>query len=208
MASTDTRLLHGVDVAGTFVLAIHGAAFAIGKNLDLLGILIVAMSTALGGGVIRDLLAGDHPPQALRGWPVISAALAGGVLALFAHHIVEQVPLEVLLSIDALGLSLLTVAGAEKAIERQFTPIAVVLMGAISGAGGYVVRDILLAEIPSILRVDVLASAALLGAAVLLAARGLRVSAGWAALLGGGACLLLRLLAVWLHWNLPSANLH
>jgi uncharacterized membrane protein YeiH len=208
MATTDTRLLHAVDIAGTFVLAIHGASFAIGKNLDAFGVLVVAMSTAIGGGVIRDILLGDHPPEALRGWPIISAALVGGLIALFAHHIVEQVPINILLSIDALGLSLLTVAGAEKAIEHNLTPIAVVIMGAISGSGGYVVRDVLLAEIPSVLRVDILATAAVLGAIVLLITRRMRISPGWAALLGGGACLLLRLLAVWRHWNLPSANLH
>jgi uncharacterized membrane protein YeiH len=119
-----------------------------------------------------------------------------------------HVPTQVLLSIDAIGLALLTVAGAEKAIEHKLTPIAVVIIGTINGSGGYVVRDVLLVEIPSVLRVDVLATASVLGATVLLVAHRARISAGRAALLGGGACLLLRVLAIWQNWNLPTVNLH
>jgi uncharacterized membrane protein YeiH len=206
MATTDTRLLRSLDLVGTFVLAIQGASIAAVKGLDALGVLVVSMATATGGGILRDILIGEHPPEALRGWPLVTVALAGGLLTFFFYHSVEQIPESLLVAVDAAGLSLLTVAGAEKAIESKLTPIAVVMMGAISGVGGFTLRDILLAEVPAVLRTDFLATAAIIGATVLIVARHLKLSAGWAALLGGGVCFVLRVVAVWQHWRLPTAN--
>jgi uncharacterized membrane protein YeiH len=103
---------------------------------------------------------------------------------------------------------LLAVSGTEKALEYKLTPIAAVMLGAISGAGGYTFRDILLAEVPAVLRVDFLATAAIIGSAVLVVARRMGFGASASALMGGGACFVLRLVAVWQHWHLPTANLH
>jgi uncharacterized membrane protein YeiH len=208
MASTDTRLLRAIDLIGTFALAIQGASIAAVKGLDALGVLIVSLATATGGGIIRDVLVGEHPPEALRGWPIVSVALSGGLLTFFFYHSVEQIPEGLLVAVDAAGLSLLAVAGAEKALEYKLTPIAAVMMGAISGVGGFTIRDVLLAEVPAILRTDFLATAAIIGAAVLVLARHMKISANWAALLGGGVCFILRVVAVWQHWRLPTANLY
>ncbi|WP_342359872.1 trimeric intracellular cation channel family protein [Terrarubrum flagellatum] len=208
MASTDTRFLHAIDLAGTFVLSIQGASMGAAKGLDALGVLVVSLVTATGGGIMRDVLIGEHPPEALRGWPLVSVALIGGILTFFAYHSIEQIPEALLVVIDALGLSLLAVAGAEKALEYKLTPIAAVMMGAISGAGGYTIRDILLAQVPAVLRVDFLATAAIAGAAVLVIVRYMKVPAKGAALLGGATCCILRIVAVWQHWSLPAANLH
>jgi uncharacterized membrane protein YeiH len=208
MATTDTRLLRAIDLVGTFALAIQGASVAAMKDLDALGILVVSLATALGGGVMRDVILGAQPPEALRGWPMATTALAGGLLTYFFFQSVEQVPEAALVVVDAAGLSLLAVAGAEKALEYKLTPIAAVMMGALTGVGGFTIRDILLAEVPAVLRVDFLASAALIGAAVLVGARALRVSPERAALLGGAVCFLLRVVAVWRHWQLPTAHLH
>jgi uncharacterized membrane protein YeiH len=207
MASTDTRLLRTIDLIGTFALAIQGASIAAVKGLDALGVLVVSLATATGGGIIRDVLVGEHPPEALRGWPLVSVALSGGLLTFFFYHSVEQIPEMLLVGVDAAGLSLLAVAGAEKALEYKLTPIAAVMMGAISGVGGFTLRDILLAEVPAILRTDFLATAAIIGAAVLVVARQMKMSARGAALLGGGVCFVLRVVAVWQHWRLPTANL-
>jgi uncharacterized membrane protein YeiH len=208
MATTDTRLLRAIDLVGTFALAIQGASVAAMKDLDALGILVVSLATALGGGVMRDVILGAQPPEALRGWPMATTALAGGLLTYFFFQSVEQVPEAALVVVDAAGLSLLAVAGAEKALEYKLTPIAAVMMGALTGVGGFTIRDILLAQVPAVLRVDFLASAALIGAAVLVGARALRVSPERAALLGGAVCFLLRVVAVWRHWQLPTAHLH
>ena len=208
MAIPDTRLLRGIDLAGTFVLAIQGASIGADKGLDLLGVMVISLVTAMGGGIARDILIGEHPPEALRGWSIVSVALLGGLCTLFAFHTIEQIPEPVLVVVDALGLSLLAVAGVEKAMEYKLTPIACVMMGAIAGTGGFTVAEVLLAQIPTVLRTDFLASAAIAGAIVMVVARKLTLGANWAALLGGVTCFVLRLIAVWQHWHLPTAHLH
>jgi uncharacterized membrane protein YeiH len=202
------RLLLTIDVAGTFVLAIQGASIAAEKGLDAFGIVVVSLATATGGGIMRDLLIGESPPEALRGWPIITSALLGAFTTFFAFHMVEEIPESVLTVVDALGLALLAVSGTEKALEFRLTPIAAVMMGGISGAGGYTIRDILLAEVPAILRVDFLATAAIIGALILVIGRSLKAPANIAALLGGATCFGLRIVAVWQHWRLPTLNLH
>jgi uncharacterized membrane protein YeiH len=205
------RLLQAIDLAGTFVLAIQGASIAAVKGLDAFGIVVVSLATATatatGGGMLRDLLIGESPPEALRGWPIVTAGLLGAFVTFFAFHTVEEIPEPALIVVDALGLSLLAVSGTEKALEFRLTPIAAVMMGAISGAGGSTIRDILLAEVPAVLRVDFLATAAIISAIVLVVARSLKAPA-IAALLGGATCFGLRIVAVWQHWHLPTANLH
>jgi uncharacterized membrane protein YeiH len=131
----------------------------------------VSLATATGGGILRDILIGESPPEALRGWPIVTAGLLGAFVTFFAFQTVEEIPEPALIVVDALGLSLLAVSGTEKALEFRLTPIAAVMMGAISGAGGYTIRDILLAEVPAVLRVDFLAPAAIIGAIVLVVAR-------------------------------------
>jgi uncharacterized membrane protein YeiH len=202
------RLLQIIDVAGTFVLAIQGASIAADKGLDAFGIVVVSLATATGGGIMRDVLLGETPPEALRGWPIVTAALLGALTTFFAFHIVEEIPEHALTVVDALGLALLAVSGTEKAIAFRLTPIAAVMMGGIAGAGGYTIRDVLLAEVPAVLRVDFLATAAIIGSVVVVIARSVKVTANIAALLGGATCFGLRLIAVWQHWHLPTLNLH
>jgi uncharacterized membrane protein YeiH len=108
-----------------------------------------------------------------------------------------------LMLIDALGLSLLAVAAAEKSLDYKVTPIAAILMAAIGGCGGGAIRDLLLMQVPAVLRTDFLATAAIAGAAVLVTARHLGLRPAWAALAGGTTCGLLRLLAIWQGWQLP-----
>jgi uncharacterized membrane protein YeiH len=206
--SRNARLLQVIDIAGTLVLAIQGASTAAVRGLDAFGIVAVSLATATGGGIMRDILIGESPPEALRGWPIVTAGLLGAFATFFAFHAVEEIPESLLVFVDALGLALLAVSGTEKALEFRLTPIAAVMMGAISGVGGYTIRDIFLAEVPAVLRVDFLARAAIIGAIVLVAARSLKAPANVAALLGGGTCFGLRIIAVWQHWHLPTANLH
>jgi len=208
MKTEDSQLLRAIDLAGTFVLAIQGASIGAEKNLDFLGVMVISLVTAMGGGIARDLLVGEHPPEALRGWPVPAVALAGGLFTIFSFHVIEQVPEMALLTVDALGLALLAVSGVEKAIEYKLTPIAAVIMGAIAGTGGLTAGEVLLAQIPTILRTDFLASAAIIGAIAMVIARKLRLGASWSALLGGAVCFVSRTIAIWQHWHLPTPHLH
>ncbi len=208
MSGSDSRLLQAVDLVGAFALAIQGAAVAAANGLDAFGVLVVSIATATGGGLLRDILVGERPPEALRGWLLITVSVSGGLLSFVFSELVERIPETLLLGIDALGLSLLAVAGAEKALEYKLSKVAAVMVAVVSGVGGFTIRDILLARVPAVLRVDVLATAALTGAVVLVLARACRAPPAWAALLGGATCFILRLVAVWRHWNLPTAHLH
>jgi uncharacterized membrane protein YeiH len=200
--------LRAIDLTGTFVLAIQGASIAAVRGLDLLGVLVVSLVSAMGGGIIRDVLIGAQPPEALRNWVMLTIALAGGLLTFLGWHYVSEIPEGLLLCIDVVGLSLLAVAGTEKALEYGLKGPVAVMMGGISGVGGGTVRDMLLNQIPAVLRVDFIASSALIGATVLVVARHFGMRAGWAAILGGATCCALRLASAIFHWHLPVADIH
>lgn len=199
-----THLLLVVDLAGTFVFGMEGAVTAIRNDLDFFGVLVLAFTTALVGGVIRDLLIGAVPPASLRDWRYPATAFTAGMAVFIFHHFVVRIPSPVIVGLDAAGLGLFAVAGTEKALEFGISPFIVVLLGTITGVGGGTVRDMFLAHVPSILQSDIYATAALAGAVVLVASRKLGTSTTTAAFLGGTFCFLLRVVAVWRNWNLPK----
>jgi uncharacterized membrane protein YeiH len=203
--NSDTSLLV-IDLIGTFVFAVEGAMAAIQGRLDLLGILVLSFATALGGGIIRDLLIGAVPPNSVRDWRYGAIAFAGGGAVFFFYHFVQRIPTPVIVSLDAAGLALFAVAGAQKALEYDINPFLAALMGGITGVGGGTVRDVLLAQVPAVLRADVYAVAALAGAAVLVAGLKLGGPRILMAILGAVVCFGLRVVAVWQHWNLPRVT--
>ena len=200
-----SKLLLWADLAGTFLFAVQGALIAVPANLDLLGVMVLAFSTALVGGIIRDVLIGAVPPASLRDWRYATAAFTGGVIVFFLHPYVRSIPAPVIMTLDAVALSLFAVAGTEKALLYKMHPFIAVLLGAVTAVGGGTVRDVLLAQIPNVLRSDIYATAALAGATVMVAATKLRVPPALAAVSGGLVCFLLRVISVWQHWNLPKA---
>ena len=200
------RAVLAADLAGTFVFALEGAFTAIAAHLDLFGVMVLAFATALGGGVIRDVLMGALPPSALRGWSYAGTAFAAAAIAFastsYGHG---HIPRTLLLTLDAAGLALFAVAGTEKALNARMHPFSAVLLGTVTAVGGGTLRDVFLAQVPVILRVDVYATAALFGSVVLAVCRRLGVSAPVAAAIGGGACFVMRMAAVWQHWQLPGS---
>ena len=134
-------------------------------------------------------------------YPVV--AFAVGALTFLFHGPIKTIPLPLMIALDAAGLSLFAVAGAGKALLHRTAPFVAVLMGAITGAGGGVIRDMLLARVPVVLQTDIYATAAMAGAAVLVLSRRAGLPTGWAAALGGVACFALRIVAVWQGWGLP-----
>jgi uncharacterized membrane protein YeiH len=197
------KLLIAVDLAGTFLFAIEGATAAVYGGLDLLGLLVLAFTTALGGGIIRDVLIGDTPPASLRNWRYPATALTGGAIVFLLHHIFKNLPPNVLLTLDAAALALFAVAGTEKALEFKLHPLIAVMMGTLTAVGGGTIAALLLAQVPRVLRADVYGTAAILGSTVLVVCRRSGVPRGWSALAGGAACFALRVLALAMHWNLP-----
>ncbi len=201
----DTLLL-AVDFAGTFLFAVEGGMAAASAHLDLLGAIVLAFVTAVGGGIVRDLLIGAIPPNSIRDWRYGAIAFAGAATAFFFHSFVQEVPGSVLVLLDAAGLSLFAVGGAEKALDFEIHPFIAILMGGITGVGGGTVRDLLLAQVPTVLRADVYATAALAGAAVVVVGLRLKLPRIPVAVAGTVVCFLLRMVSVWLHWNLPTAH--
>jgi len=197
------RVVLIADLIGTAVFAIEGATAAIHAGLDLLGVLVLSFTVALGGGVIRDLLIGATPPNALRDWRYPTLAFVAGLATFLLHAQIEAVPLMFMVTLDAAGLALFAVAGAEKAIEFNISSISAILMGAVTGCGGGVIRDVFLARIPMVLNADIYASAALLGAAVVVAGRRLGLAPSVAASAGFIACFAVRILAFRYGWHLP-----
>ncbi|BDU22171.1 trimeric intracellular cation channel family protein [Dyella sp. GSA-30] len=197
------RVVLAADLAGTVVFAIEGASAAIRAGLDLLGVLVLSFMVALGGGVIRDLLIGATPPSAIRDWRYPVLAFVTGLVTFLIHTQIETVPAVLLTTLDAAGLALFAVAGAEKALDFKINPFIAILMGAITGCGGGVMRDMLLARVPVVLVADIYASAALLGALVVVVGRRLGCPPAVAAVLGFVVCFALRVAAVRFGWQLP-----
>lgn len=197
-------LLATVDLTGTFLFAIEGAMAAIHGNLDFLGMVVLAFATAVGGGILRDLLIGAVPPGAVRDWRYGAIALLGAATAFFFHQFVQEIPAMLMVTLDAAGLSLFAISGAGKALEYEIHPGMAIVMGGITGVGGGTIRDLLLAQVPTVLRADVYATAALFGAAILVVGLKLNLPRMAVGIAGGLACFLLRMAAVMLHWNLPK----
>jgi len=204
MKSKTDALLSVVDLAGTFLFALEGAIAAIHGNLDFLGMVVLAFVTAVGGGIIRDLLLGATPPSAVRDWRYAAIAVLGAVIVFFFHRFVQEVPVMAMLTLDAAGLGLFSISGAGKALEYDIHPLMAIVMGGITGVGGGTLRDLLLAQVPTVLRADVYATAALLGAAILVVGLQLNLPRVAVAVAGGLACFLLRMAAIVFHWNLPK----
>ena len=197
-------LYYYLDLAGTFAFAISGATAARQRNLDLFGICAIAFTVACGGGIIRDLCIGAIPPAGLTNWRylVVSIIAAGLTVGLFP--VVQRLNRPVLL-FDAVGLALFAVTGAEKALSYGHNGEVAVLLGITTAVGGGVVREILLNRVPVILEKEIYASAALIGAVIVVLGNYLKwVSVDWVAIIALLVCFTFRILGLRFHWNLPT----
>src|SRR5690606_37726584 len=194
-----------LDLGGTFAFALSGAMAGIRRRLDLFGVLVLSVAAATFGGITRDLLIGDVPPVALVDWRYLAAAVAAGLLSFAWPALIERLrnPVRML---DAMGLALFAVAGTQEALDFGLSPVMAALLGMLTGIGGGVARDVLLSEIPAVLRSDLYAVAALAGAAVVVAGHVLDVPFVVTAVVGGLVCFGLRMLAIRRGWGLPLAR--
>lgn len=199
-----TDLTYALDLAGTFVFALSGAMAGVKHKLDLFGVLVLSFAAANTGGIIRDVLIGAVPPGAISDWRYLGVSLTAGLITFYfpAEVIHRWNPV---LFFDAAGLALFAVSGAHKALSHGLNPVMATLMGMLTGIGGGMARDVLLAEIPTVLRSDLYAVAALAGAAIVVLASMYQLPAGPAALLGALLCFTLRMLALKNNWQLPVA---
>jgi uncharacterized membrane protein YeiH len=199
-------LLVAFDFAGTFVFALSGATAGVKHRLDLFGVLALAFAAGNSGGIARDVMIGAVPPAAISDWPYIVISILAGFITFYWFGIINRLSSPVLV-FDAAGLALFAVSGAGKALAFHAGPVAATLLGMLTGIGGGIVRDVLLREVPTVLRTELYAVAAFLGAAVVVAERMLHLPSSVAAISGAVLCFGLRFMAMQRGWHLPTARL-
>ncbi|MBD7986557.1 trimeric intracellular cation channel family protein [Luteimonas sp. Sa2BVA3] len=194
-----------LDLCGTFAFAVSGATAAVRRRLDIFGVLVVSFAASTFGGISRDLLIGATPPAAIQDWRYLAVAIAAGVITFFWSQLVERLRNPVRL-LDAVGLAFFAVAGTEKGLAFGLSPLMAALMGMLTGIGGGIARDVLVADVPVVLRAELYAVAALVGAGIVVGGHLLGLPVVATAVAGGLACFALRLLALRRGWRLPVAG--
>lgn len=204
LASVDL-LIRLLNLVGTLVFAISGALSGVERDMDLFGVLVLAVVTAVFGGIARDVLIGALPPESIAGWQPMALAVAGGLLAFRYSALAERLrhPVQFF---DAAGLGVFAVAGTQKALEWGINWPMAAILGMISGIGGGMARDVLTAQVPTVLRADIYALAALAGGLVVVGGQRLGLPDTAGALAGAALCVFLRLMALYRHWKLPTAR--
>jgi uncharacterized membrane protein YeiH len=202
--SVEPPLLLALDLTGTFAFAVNGALTAVrAAKLDIVGVIALGMITALGGGIIRDVLIDRLPPATFSDWRYLAVAAVGGLIAfVFGRHL-DRISSSINV-LDAAGLSLFAVTGASKALDLGLGPAQAAILGAITGVGGGTLRDVLVRQVPTVLTSDLYAIPALIGATAtvvltLLDAYGPAAGVGAAAL-----CFVIRVLGVRHGWHAPT----
>ncbi len=198
-------MIYVLDLFGTAVFAITGALAAIGKRMDIFGVAVVAMVTAIGGGTLRDLVLGREPVFWV-GDPtylvvILAAAIGAFIWAWSMRHYMTQ-----LLIADALGLAVFTIIGSQVALGRQAHALVAIMMGVMTGAVGGILRDVLCNEVPLILRKEIYATASLAGAIIYVAGARLNLNPNLIIPLAMAAVFLIRLAAIKWKLSLPVAH--
>ena len=201
-------LLPVFNYLGIFAFAISGAAAGMRRRADFFGIAVLAFAAACCGGILRDVLIGALPPENIQSWQPIVTSLAAAVATVFFYpHLAERFsnPVQVF---DAFGLGLFTVIGAEKALQFGIGPLWAVLLGMLTAIGGGIVRDVLLAHVPQVLRTEVYATASIAGGSIAVAGHIWPiVPTSYTMVLGAVVCIGLRCLAMRYNWKVPTPRI-
>ena len=208
-------LLTILEFAGIVAFSVSGAMVAIDKEADLVGVIILALVTSFGGGIMRDLFLGNTPPAFFTEYTVQIIVCVSVALAVFfcaaifkRKYVNQENHINAINNIvDALGLGIFAVAGAAIAYEAgESSPLIVISMGIISSVGGGLVRDLILRDIPFIIRKRIYVLAALAGAVTYyLLFFVVELTAIWSMLIGALVTFALRVLATIFKWNMPKA---
>lgn len=194
-----------LDLIGTFVFGLSGGVLAVRRNLDLFGVIVLASAAATAGGAIRDMAIGAQPAAVLQDEWYLLMALAAGIVAFVAHRTIEKLNKPVML-LDAVGLGVFAVSGAQKALLFDLGPAAACLIGVLTAVGGGVVRDLLVADVPRVLREEIYAVAAIVGSILVVAGNHF----DWPPLLTAGVAFVatfsIRLLSVRYGLRMPKAR--
>ena len=184
-------LIETLDLVGTVVFVLSGAILGVQRGLDVFGVLVLAYVTAVSGGIMRDVLIGVVPPNAIASWHALALSVASGLLAIHFQALIGRLRFPVQL-FDAAGLGAFAVAGTQQALAHGLTPLMAAVLGMVSGIGGGMVRDVLTARTPIVLKAEIYAVAALAGAVVVAIGPLAGLPALTTAPIGIGLCLFLR----------------
>ena len=200
------------DMIGTIAFAVSGALVGVARKMDIFGMAVLALATAIGGGIVRDVLLGYFPPNSLRDVVYVTVVLVVTVIVFLIYnsryrkHAMGPRSRASYLLADALGLASFTVTGASAGFKLYpELPIFIVLLGTITAVGGGIIRDMLAQRIPSVLKEDVYALPSIIGGIVYY----LMVTSSWESAAVYGAftvVLVIRLLAIKYNWSLPKVG--
>lgn len=193
-----------LDLVGTFVFALSGAMAGVRHRLDVFGVVVLSFVAGNAGGITRDLLIGAAPPAAIGDWRYIFVSLLAGLTTFWASKEIQRVR-DALLLFDAAGLAVFAVSGSLKALAFGANPVAAVLLGVVTGIGGGMLRDLLVMQVPTVLRAELYALAGLAGASIVVAGDVLQLPPGPVVIAGGAVCFGLRVMAIRRDWKLPVA---
>ena len=200
------------DMIGTIAFAVSGALVGVSRKMDIFGMTVLALATAIGGGIVRDVLLGYFPPNSLRNIVYVTVVLVVTVIVFLIYnsryrkHAMGPRSRASYFLADALGLASFTVTGASAGFKLYpELPIFIVLLGTITAVGGGIIRDMLAQRIPSVLKEDVYALPSIIGGIVYY----LMVTSSWDSMAVYGAftvVLVIRLLALKYNWSLPKVG--
>jgi uncharacterized membrane protein YeiH len=199
------ELLLTLDLVGTFVFALSGATIGVQHRLDLFGVLGLSFISSTVGGITRDVLLGAVPPAAIGDWRYFGISLLAGFVTFFCYPLIARLRHAVLV-FDGAGLALFAVSGTQKALAYGLNPVMASLLGMLTGIGGGIARDLLVIEIPTVLRTDFYAVAALVGAIIVVIGHLLHRPPNETALVGAAFCFGIRLSAIYFGWQFPKAR--
>ncbi len=200
------------ELVGTIAFAISGALVGISRRMDIFGVLVLACSTAIGGGILRDILVGRIPPNSLQSsLYIILTMVVTGILFLIyriskLRHLSTRRFRKTYLIADALGLASFTVTGVVVGLNYypEMTVFAIIL-GLLTAVGGGIIRDLLAQRIPSVLREEVYAIPSIVGGSIYCALASMELYF-WASYISFGVVFIIRMMAVEKHWNLPKVH--
>lgn len=193
-------------IFGILAFAISGGLVGVRRNLDLLGVLVVGTATGIGGGIIRDLLIGVHPPVSFTHWPYWGTALLGSLIVFFFHPSLGRIRRAEII-FDAFGLGVFAAYGAAVAVSEGFDPVTSIFVGTVTAIGGGVIRDVLVNDVPGVLTRELYAVSALLGAAIAMTITWFTGELVIASIVGGVIATALRLTSYKMGWHLPKPRM-
>jgi uncharacterized membrane protein YeiH len=204
MPSDAALLLLILDLTGTFAFALNGALTVVHTvRIDIVGVLTLATITAIGGGILRDVILGAVPPATFSDWRYLAVAACGGLLAFFLGRVLLRLSTSIQV-LDAVGLSLFAVTGALKALAYGLGPGQAIILGAVTAVGGGTIRDVLIGKVPDVLHSGLYAVPALVGAAVVVLAGELAVAGTPVAIGAALLCFAIRILALRYDLDAPT----